>query len=126
MRSMKTKRQSKSKTQTSKGIDGKALRSTAAVLDWLAGNAKALGLRTDNYETQANVLACAERAMEVGDKPGGLFVALVRNRDWSFLTDHQWERAKGRLRSWQITERRLPDEVQHVLNRIGVNHHVEA
>jgi hypothetical protein len=78
----------------------KDLRSNADVDAWFRDSGATLGLDPTDWLTRQRVVACAERAIECGDKPRGLFVSLVRDGaagDWSKLTDDQMDRGKQRL-----------------------------
>lgn len=46
-----------------------------------------------------NILCAAERAMQVGTNPMGLFANLVSGRKWDFITQEQEERARECLKS---------------------------
>lgn len=60
-----------------------------------------------------NVFAAAERAIEIGTNPGGLFVRIVRGKLWNKITQQQEDRARQRLRKLRNPERHTQqDDVQ--------------
>lgn len=83
------------------------LRDTGVVLRWFAANAHRYRLRPDDDALRVWIVAAAERAAEVGDNPGGLFIHLVRDiatRRFEKLDGDFYDRAKRRLQNFRDRE----------------------
>ena len=75
------------------------LRDDAKLLDWY--NAATNGKHPIVKKSEANrlnVFAAAERALEYGENPPALFIVIVREKQFDFITQAQEDRAHQRLR----------------------------
>lgn len=105
-----------------RGFNSGDLDNTAAVLGYLRDTSGETGLNPEDYHTQLRALGCAERAIEHGipGKEAGLFVSLIKAKDWEKISDEQADRAKRRLR--KLAPPTPPPELQAVLAAIGGDH----
>ncbi len=95
----------KSSGAGSQGIDPQDLKDPDKIQEWLQSNGPSLHLDPEDFDTQVNVLAAAIHARNDGDKPGGVFVANVRNARWKSASDDEIAEAKR-----VVTARRRPPD----------------
>lgn len=91
----------KGETPKTAGISKADLADVGKIQRWLSRRGKKLGLKND-HAVLTMLVAASERAIEVGDDPVGLFIALARDGgkgDWSKISGEQHDRAKVRMRN---------------------------
>lgn len=95
-----------SKKQWAISVTDDTLRDTGKLLEWLKVESRTNAPRArDTEHDRIRVIAAAERALEVGDKPTGLFIHLITNGLWNRITQAQEDRAVERLRRWNALQR---------------------
>ncbi len=80
-------------------IDAGMLADTGRLLEWLKSRPKLNGQRfRDSERERLFVVGAAEKACEKGDNPVGLFIDIVGNRRYDWISDAQEDRARKRIR----------------------------
>lgn len=91
----------KGETPKPAGISKSDLSDVGKIHEWLKRRGKSVGLKNDHISLTM-LVAASERAIEVGDDPVGLFIALAKDGgkgDWSKISGEQHDRAKRRMRN---------------------------
>ncbi|HEY4261141.1 MAG TPA: hypothetical protein VGM98_13330, partial [Schlesneria sp.] len=84
------------------GDDKRILGNTAELMKWLATSPES-DLDPTDYDTRLRAIGAAVRAATARGigHPLAVFVTIVRNRDWSKISDDQRTEAKKRLMIWE-------------------------
>ncbi len=92
-----------------KRVDEKTLSNISELMAWLATSTEP-ELCYEDFETRLAVTGVWVRVMTNRrvKKPIGCFVALVRDRDWSKISDDERTEAKRRLSTWENSRRSNP------------------